>query len=273
MLTASAAVLGQPPPDDARALAARAAERIRALQQEADQLAAQTRTLLNDLRKLDLDRAIAQQRVAEADAALQSVTAERDAAAARVERLQAARIAGTPGVAERLMSIYKRGRGGYARLLLSSDDPRAFGRLTRGVAAIATLDKVRVDTHRRTLEAEREALQTLEERHQQVAASQKAAAQAHDTSTRWRAFLSRWKEEFPGLSEACRKALPSLERSYGQLIVELTDHLDPEEGNGLDNEFALQEFLDRYGMRLAQLGTILNLVGPLADAGLGGESS
>ena len=34
-----------------------------------------------------------------------------------------------------------------------------------------------------------------------------------------------------------------------------------------DNDFALQEFLDRYGMRLAQLGTIINLVAPLAEVG------
>jgi septal ring factor EnvC (AmiA/AmiB activator) len=180
VLTAAgvAGALAQSSPEDARALAARAAERIRALQREADQLAAQARTLFNDLRKLELDRAIAQQRVTEADAALEAATVERDEAAARVKRLEAARIASTPGVAERLVSIYKRGRGGYARLLLSSDDPRAFGRLTRGVAAIATLDKVRVDTHRRTLEAERDAFQTLEQRREQVAASQKAATDA-----------------------------------------------------------------------------------------------
>jgi hypothetical protein len=115
--------------------------------------------------------------------------------------------------------------------------------------------------------------QLLEVQREQLA-YQKAAAQAHDVGSRWRAFLSRWKEDFPGLSEACRKALPSLERSYGQLIVELTDHINgDDEEQGLDTDFALQEFLDRYGMRLAQLGTILNLVGPLADAGLGGEGS
>jgi hypothetical protein len=113
--------------------------------------------------------------------------------------------------------------------------------------------------------------QMLEVQREQLA-YQKAAAQAHDMSSRWRAFLTRWKEEFPGLSESCRKALPALERSYGQLIVELTDHLNAEESD-LDNDFALQEFLDRYGMRLAQLGTILNLVGPLADAGSSGEAS
>ena len=154
----------QPAPDEARELAARAAERIRTLQREADQLAAQARTIFNDLRKLELERAIAQQRVAEADAALRAVTSERDASAERVERLEAARVAGTPGVEERLVSIYKRGRGGYARLLLSSDDPRAFGRLTRGVASIATLDQVRLDAHRRTLQAERQALDELEAR-------------------------------------------------------------------------------------------------------------
>jgi len=166
-------------PDEATAMAARAAERIRSLQREADDLAAAARTVFNDLRKLELERAIAQQRVTEAEAALATVTAERDTAAARVERLEAERVANTPGVAERLVSIYKRGRGGYAQLLLSSDDPRAFGRLTRGVAAIATLDRVRVEAHRRTLAAERAALADLESRRTQVALSQKAAAKAH----------------------------------------------------------------------------------------------
>jgi hypothetical protein len=111
----------------------------------------------------------------------------------------------------------------------------------------------------------------LEVQREQLA-YQRAAAQAHDMSSRWRAFLQRWKDEFPGLSDACRKALPALERTYGQLIVELTDHLNADDAE-IDNDFALQEFLDRYGMRLAQLGTILNLVGPLADAGASGEAS
>ena len=160
-------------------MAARAAERIRALQREADDLAAKARSLFNDLRKLELDRAIAQQRVTEAEAALAAVTAQRDTAAKRVERIEAERVANTPGVAERLVSIYKRGRGGYAQLLLSSDDPRAFGRLTRGVAAIATLDRVRVEAHRRTLAAERSALADLENQRHQVASSQKAATKAN----------------------------------------------------------------------------------------------
>lgn len=179
---APATATGQAPDQtaaaEAKALAARAADRIRALQKEADELAARARTLFNDLRKLELEQAIAQEQVASADAQLAQVTTDRDAASRRVEALEAERIANTPGVAERLVSIYKRGRGGYARLLLSSDDPRAFGRLTRGVAAIATLDRVRVETHRRTLAAEREALAELEARRAEVISLQQRASEA-----------------------------------------------------------------------------------------------
>ena len=65
--------------------------------------------------------------------------------------------------------------------------------------------------------------------------------------------------------------MPALERCYGQLIADLTEKLNDEDG--IDSDFALQEFLDRYGMRLAQLGTILNLVAPLAEAGSQNESA
>ena len=106
--------------------------------------------------------------------------------------------------------------------------------------------------------------QILEVQREQLA-YQRAAAAAHDMTARWRAFLSRWQNDFPDLSDGCRRAMPLLERCYGQLISDLTDKLSDDDA--LDNDFAVQEFLDRYGMRLAQLGTILNLVGPLADAG------
>ena len=111
-----------------------------------------------------------------------------------------------------------------------------------------------VDLLRQLLEVQREQL-----------GLQRAAAAAHDMAARWRGFLTRWQQDFPDLGDNCRKALPQLERCYGQMIHDLTEKLNEDE-HGLDNEFALQEFLDRYGMRLAQLGTILNLVAPLAEA-------
>jgi hypothetical protein len=113
--------------------------------------------------------------------------------------------------------------------------------------------------------------QILEIQREQLACL-RASAAAHDTSARWRAFLSRWQQEFPDLSEGCRKAMPLLERSYGHLIHELTSRLN-EDAYDLENEFSLQEFLDRNGMRLAQLGTILNLVAPLGEASPPSEST
>lgn len=107
--------------------------------------------------------------------------------------------------------------------------------------------------------------QILEVQREQLAL-QKTAAQAHDMGSRWRAYLSRWQREFPELPEACRYALPILEKAYGALIADLAEHLKQHGSDALDSDFALGDFLDRYGMRLSQLGTILSLVAFLAEA-------
>ncbi len=87
-----------------------------------------------------------------------------------------------------------------------------------------------------------------------------------DSGTRWRNFLARWAEEFPNIGAACKQAAPVLERAYLNLLRELTDRVNADDADDLDNEFALSEFLDRFGMRLGQLSNILGQVGPLADA-------
>jgi hypothetical protein len=114
--------------------------------------------------------------------------------------------------------------------------------------------------------------QILEVQREQLAQMQ-AAAQAHDASARWRALLNRWRQDFPDLPGACREALPVLERAYGGIISALTEELRQNGADALESDFALQDFLDRYGMRLGQMGNILNLVGPLAEAAAQGESS
>src|SRR6516162_7150085 len=75
-----------------------------------------------------------------------------------------------------------------------------------------------VDLLRQMLEVQREQL-----------AYQRAAAAAHDMTARWRAFLSRWQEDFPDLADSCRRAVPHLERCYGQLLRELTERLTEED--------------------------------------------
>ncbi len=58
---------------------------------------------------------------------------------------------------------------------------------------------------------------------------------------------------------------PSDMTAYMTLIADLAAHLEEQGDDGIGNDFALSEFLDRYGIRLNQLGTILSLVGPLAE--------
>lgn len=108
-------------------------------------------------------------------------------------------------------------------------------------------------------------LQQMLEVQKEAMAYQKAILQAHDAASRWKAFLTRWQEEFPDLAQTCYSALPALERTYSQLMTDLAEQLNEEEP--LDNEFALRDFIDRYGPQLAHLGTMLNLLTPLAASG------
>ena len=157
---------------------ARAEQRIRELQLEADRIAAQTGTLLGELRKLHLEREIRVQTVAKADAELAVVTTAIADTAGRVTALEAERVAGTPGVRERLVELYKRGRSGYVGLPFAAEDLRALGRMTRGVTAVARLDRVRLDAHRRTVQAAREAMSELETRKAALGRAQDEAVKA-----------------------------------------------------------------------------------------------
>ncbi|HEX4915994.1 MAG TPA: hypothetical protein VFV51_18670, partial [Vicinamibacterales bacterium] len=173
---ATTAVHAQTDPNKEQA--ERAARRIRALQAESDRLAAQSRTVFGELRKLEIDRALKQEELAKVDRELARVTVDRDTTARRLQELEAVRIAGTPGVAERLVELSKRGRAGYVQLLLASNDVRAMGRMARGVAAVAELDRMRLETHRKNLAAEKAALEQLTRQRAEAAALQKDAARA-----------------------------------------------------------------------------------------------
>ena len=164
--------------NDPKAESDRVAARIKALQAEADKLAAQSRTVFGELRRLEIDREIKQAEATKAQTELARVTLDRDRTEARLKRLEALRIAQTPGIRERVVELSKHGRAGYVQLLLSTNDVKAIGRMARGVAAVAEMDRVRLDTHRRTLAAEREALNELDQKYDMVEATQKDAARA-----------------------------------------------------------------------------------------------
>lgn len=164
--------------EDATAQSNRIAARIKTLQAEADKLAARARTVFGELRRLEIDRELKQQEVARVNLDLARVTVERDRTEKRLKALEATRVKETPAIKERLVELSKRGRGGYVQLLLASNDLRALGRMARGVAAVAELDRVRLETHRRTLQAERDALNELDQKRDAVEQLQKDALRA-----------------------------------------------------------------------------------------------
>lgn len=88
---------------------------------------------------------------------------------------------------------------------------------------------------------------------------------SQDSSPRWKAFLARWQEEFPGIGRECKAVLPHVERTYLTMVKEVTDRLADTSAEELENDFALGEFLDRFGTRLNQLVGIINQLTPLAD--------
>lgn len=78
--------------------------------------------------------------------------------------------------------------------------------------------------------------------------------------------LGQWKEAHPELSRACRVAAETLGRVQGQFLEKLTEEvLDGEDGL-LDGEFMLNEFVDRYGPRLAHLNGLLQVLAQLSAA-------
>lgn len=162
----------------AEALAKRAADRLVALQREAESLATRERGLLAELRKLEIDRAIkvAQLERIERDAA--DVQAKLAAATKRAEMLQGDAQRQRPDVEARLAQLYKMGRAGYWRLLLDINSLRDVGRAYRTAAALGRIDRDRVEEHRQTLAALTKERATLQARAAELRTLERKAVEA-----------------------------------------------------------------------------------------------
>jgi hypothetical protein len=111
-----------------------------------------------------------------------------------------------------------------------------------------------IDLLRQSIDLQREQVQIL-----------KAQQTAQDGVARCRAFLAKWAGEFPDVGPACKQTLPALERAYLTLLSDLTEKVK-DLGDDLQDDFVMAEFLDRYGIRVNQLGGIINQISPIADA-------
>jgi murein hydrolase activator len=150
------------------AQARRATERLRALQQEADALATQERTLLGDLRKLELDRQLKTEELQQIGTDSAQVATELASNAQRTRDLEHQESSGRPELRNRLVDIYKLGQGRYLRLLLSTTDLRQVGQAARMLSALAKLDHDRIVSRQRTLDDLKRTRLTLEDRRRRL---------------------------------------------------------------------------------------------------------
>ena len=108
--------------------------------------------------------------------------------------------------------------------------------------------------------------QILDLQRQQLDLTREAAQFNREQRARQIAELERWQNGHDSVLDDCKESLSKLEQVHAALIGELASYVDENHENLLDGEFALTDFVDRFGPRLAHLNTILAVLRPLAAA-------
>ena len=76
--------------------------------------------------------------------------------------------------------------------------------------------------------------------------------------------LNNWKQANPVLARRCRVAAEALSEVQSEFLHSLTCDVQENHENMSDSEFVLNEFVDRYGPRLAHLNGVLQLLSQLS---------
>ena len=108
---------------------------------------------------------------------------------------------------------------------------------------------------RQMLAAQDRQNELLEELISQVGAAQRQRANE----------LNQWKQSNPDLARSCRRAAEVLSRVQGEFLSNLTDEIQYHEEALADGDFMLNEFVDRFGPRLAHLNGVLQVLSQLSS--------
>jgi hypothetical protein len=76
--------------------------------------------------------------------------------------------------------------------------------------------------------------------------------------------ITQWKDTNPDLARSCRIASEALVKVQNDYIHKLTEEAADNYETMMDSEFMLQEFVDRFGPRMAHLGGVLHMVSSLS---------
>ena len=77
------------------------------------------------------------------------------------------------------------------------------------------------------------------------------------------AELKAWKDANPELARSCRRAAESLAKVHTEFLAGVATEAFDNAENLSDSEYALGEFIDRYGPRLAHFNGVLHLFAQL----------
>jgi hypothetical protein len=95
----------------------------------------------------------------------------------------------------------------------------------------------------------------LEELVDQVGAQQRQRA----------AELGQWKESNPILARRCRAAAECLGRVQAEFLENMTSEINENYESMIDGEFMFNEFVDRYGPRMAHLNGVIQMLSQLSS--------
>jgi hypothetical protein len=85
--------------------------------------------------------------------------------------------------------------------------------------------------------------------------------------------LNQWKEANPKLAQNCRYATETLSKVQTQFLESITKDVFENEDSLHDSDFMLNEFVDRFGPRLAHLNGVLQVLSALSAAAPPQEAS
>ena len=129
--------------------------------------------------------------------------------------------------------------------------------------------QILVTLQTQTLDVQR---QILQNQAQQLELTKEATHVAREQRARQIAELERWQAGHDQVLDQCRDSLTQLEQVHSALMGELVNHVAEHHENLVEGDFALSDFVDRFGPRLAHLNTMLAVLRPLAAANRRAES-
>ena len=117
----------------------------------------------------------------------------------------------------------------------------------------ASNDRVAVELLRQIVAGQQQQNKLLESLVQQsTAANQQRATE-----------LEQWKNANPELAHSCRRAAETLSRVQTEFLGTLTEEIEDSEDHLIEGEYMLNEFVDRFGPRLAHLNGVLQVLAQL----------